>query len=68
MMEIRIAGFVTETKIGCWLFFIYPVDIRGNRKDRSADYTFSFYDYEMSLKRMQSLLTGSGSNIKMVLK
>jgi len=56
VMEIRIAGFVTELKLDAGLFMIYPVDIKKIAKSDLLIIPSVSYDYDLVIKKNKELI------------
>jgi transcriptional regulator GlxA family with amidase domain len=56
MMEIRIAGFVTELKWGVGFFSVYPVDIKEIEKTDLLIIPSLSYDYDNVIKNNKELI------------
>ncbi|MEJ7830866.1 MAG: helix-turn-helix domain-containing protein [Segetibacter sp.] len=57
MLEIRIAGFVTELKLNAGFFSVYPVDIRDIKKTDLLIIPSVSYDYDNVVRENAALIT-----------
>ena len=57
MMEIRIAGFVTELKWGVGFFSVYPIDIKEIEKTDLLIIPSLSYDYDNVIKNNKELIS-----------